>query len=743
MHTAAWRPEDKDVSDGESTGGVAFPSAKYASLSLAQKLLVLAFLGVGVWYLTWRPSAFNLDAPVFSSVVYGAEIFGFACALLYLAMCWKLRQRKPLPVLEGATTAVFVPTINESVDIVRRTVMAAQRMKHATEVWLLDDGNRLEMQVLADELGCRYLARTENSHAKAGNLNNALRHTDAEFIAIFDADHAPAHNFLEETLGFFRDAMVAFVQTPQDFYNLDSFQHRLDREHSLVWSEQTLFFRVIQAGKDNLNAAFFCGSCAVIRREALDDIGGFATGTVTEDIHTSIKLHKRGWKSVYYARSLAFGLAPASAIPFLKQRLRWGQGAMQVWRQEGVVFARGLSAGQRVSYLATMLAYFEGWQRLIFFLAPVVVLTTGTMPIMQLDREFLVRFIPYYVLTFWVFEEVARGYGRSLLTEQYNMLRFPVFITATFGLFLRKLRFVVTPKQMGVRDATRNSLWPQYLVFGLNLVAIPVGLVFYSGQGGLPPGALVANVAWATLTFGIAALAIRYALRSSSYQRREYRFPLPVPLRVAGPNGRAAVALATDISPLGCRIVGAPAAAATAGHEIRGELLLPTGPLPVVASVRAVIPAGNDEHAQPALGCEFRWGVSDERNQLEMFLFGSDLQWQLNGLSDRVRTPIERLAALVSGAPDAKWRRLAGQTWSPVMYKRVNAEQGSGVGFISGTDPKTGERTMVSLGILPRNGRLYAEEVTAAGPRGVVGRVEDEEVLETHAAPIYLYRLTA
>jgi cellulose synthase (UDP-forming) len=595
--------------------------------------------------------------------------------------------------------------------------------------------------VLADELGCRYLARTENLHAKAGNLNNALRYTQAEYIAIFDADHAPAHNFLEETLGFFRDDKVAFVQTPQDFYNLDSFQHRLDRRESLVWSEQTLFFRVIQAGKDRLNAAFFCGSCAVIRRKALDDIGGFATGTVTEDIHTSIKLHKRGWDSVYYSRSLAFGLAPSSAIPFLKQRLRWGQGAMQVWRQEGILTARGLSLKQRLSYLATVLAYFEGWQRLVFFTAPVIVLTTGTMPIVGFDSEFLLRFIPYYLLTFWVFEEVARGYGRSLLTEQYNMIRFAVFITATFGFFLRKLRFVVTPKTMGEADATRRMLWPQYLVLGLNVLAIPIGIYYY-GDGGLPRGALVANVLWAAATFGIAGVAIRYALQSSSFKRREYRFPLPVPLRMTNARGQETVALATDISPLGCRVVGMPANEATPGQDLHGELLLPTGALPVVATVRAVTAAGKKPHEEPALGCEFRWGVSDERNQLEMFLFGSDLQWQLNGLSDRVPTLLERAQAMFQGSR-AEARRLAGKSWSPVLYKRVNSQQGSGVGFISRSDPRTGERTMVSLGALPPNGHVYAEEVTSAGPRGVVGRVEEEGVLETHAAPIYLYRLTA
>jgi cellulose synthase (UDP-forming) len=209
-------------------------------------------------------------------------------------------------------------------------------------------------------------------------------------------------------------------------------------------------------------------------------------------------------------------------------------------------------------------------------------------------------------------------------------------------------------------------------------------------------------------------------------------------------RGGVSLGLATDISPLGCRIVGPIATAAAVGQDLRGELLLPGGSLPVVASVKAVIPdASHDGDGTAALGCEFRWATSDERNQLEMFLFGSDLQWQLNGLSDRIRTPLEKLQGLLGDTGSTPSRRLAAQRWSPILYKRVNAGQGSGVGFISAQDPRTGERTMVSLGVLPRHDRLFAEEVTASGPRGVVGRVADEEVLETHAAPIYLYRLTA
>ncbi len=716
--------------------------AEYPSpLTIPQRMVVLAFIASALWYLSWRVGSFNPDALIFSVLMFAAEVFGFGCALLSVFICWSPRKRTPPPVPADAQVAVFVPTINESVDIVRRTLLSAQRMQHATEVWLLDDGNRPEMRILAGDLGCHYLARTENANAKAGNLNNALLHTSAEFIAVFDADHAPAPTFLKETLGFFSDARVAFVQTPQDFYNLDSFQHRLGTGNSRVWSEQTLFFRAIQAGKDRWNAAFFCGSCAVIRRAALDDVGGFATGSVTEDIHTSIRLHKRGWHSVYHGRSLAFGLAPATAIPFLKQRLRWGQGAMQVWRQEGVLFSRGLSLAQRLSYLATMLAYFEGWQRALFFLAPVVVLTTGLMPIAEINSEFLIRFVPYYLLTFWAFEEVSRGYGRSLLTEQYNMLRFAVFIAATFGFFMRRLRFVVTPKSMGEADATRRSLWPQYLVLVLNAVAIPVGIIVHLRGGTLPVGALVANVMWAAVTLVLAVLAIRFSLKLSSFRRREYRFPLPVPLRVVTPQGTA-VGLATDISPHGFRLRGMPVTGARVGDEVRGELLLPSGRLPVRATIRDLVrPESADAGGLEAVGCEFSWDSASNRNQLEMFLFGSDLQWRLNGYDDRVKTPTERLAAALSGRREVA--RPRGQHWSPLVYRDLEATAESGVGFISAADPLSPSRTVVSMGALPRNARLNAEEVTLRGAIDVTGSIADEQVLETDAAPIYLYKLTA
>jgi cellulose synthase (UDP-forming) len=246
---------------------------------------------------------------------------------------------------------------------------------------------------------------------------------------------------------------------------------------------------------------------------------------------------------------------------------------------------------------------------------------------------------------------------------------------------------------------------------------------------------------WAGITLVLAVLAIRFSLRLASFRRREYRFPLPVPLRVVTPQGFA-VGLATDISPRGFRLLGTPVTGARVGDELLGDLLLPSGRLPVRATIRDLVrPTPPDAGGPQAVGCEFSWDSASNRNQLEMFLFGSDLQWRLNGFDDRVRTPIELFGAALSGRREIPSPR--GQHWSPLIYRNREATTESGVGFISAVDPSSRSRTVVALGALPRNTRLRAEEVTLHGAINVTGSVADEQVLETDAAPIYLYRLTA
>ncbi len=231
---------------------------------------------VGVDYVAWRFAVtLNPDAMWLSLPVWLAELYGLFASTLFFFIVWGPIKRKVAPPpAPGIRVDIFVPTYNEPLWIVRRTLLGTREVRYPHTTYLLDDGNRPEMAALAKQLGCEYLARGHNADAKAGNLNFGLAHSRGDFIAIFDADHIPMPEFLDRTLGYFADPRVAFVQTPQEFYNIDSYQHQVDLEHRRSWHEQALFYRVIQPGKDRWNAAFFCGSCAVVRRSALARMGG-------------------------------------------------------------------------------------------------------------------------------------------------------------------------------------------------------------------------------------------------------------------------------------------------------------------------------------------------------------------------------------------------------------------------------------------------------------------------------------
>jgi cellulose synthase (UDP-forming) len=245
-------------------------------------------------------------------------------------------------------------------------------------------------------------------------------------------------------------------------------------------------------------------------------------------LHTSIRLHAAGFRSVYHAEPLAFGLAPESIEPFVTQRVRWGQGAMHVWRTEGILSNPGLSWAQRINYLASVATYFDGWTKGLFYFAPVAVLLTGSVPLVAAMPTFLLHFVPYYIFTFWVFEEVGRGYGRTLYIEQYNMARFAAFAWATLAWFFPNGRFEVTRKRSRARRLLRFTM-AQWLVVCSNLLAVPVGIAIYRHTHMLPLAGVAANVLWAGINCGLAAAVLRHTLVVQRRQRAQYRFPVPLP----------------------------------------------------------------------------------------------------------------------------------------------------------------------------------------------------------------------
>lgn len=344
-------------------------------------LSLIASLRYMYWRLTDTLGFDNGFDMIFGYGLVLAELYALTVLIFgYLQTAWPL-QRKPQLIKsapdEWPTVDVFIPTYNEALSIVKLTIFAAQAIdwpKDKLRVHVLDDGRRDDFQNFCRRIGVNYITRDNNQHAKAGNLNEALKVTDGEFIAIFDADHVPTRSFLQVTLGWFlKDANLALLQTPHFFFSPDPFEKNLDTFRS-VPNEGELFYGLVQDGNDLWNASFFCGSCAVIRRTHLLDIGGIATETVTEDAHTALKLSRKGYNTAYLAIPQAAGLATESLSRHISQRIRWARGMAQIFRTDNPLLGKGLSLGQRICYLNAMLHFFYGLPRLVFLTAPLAYL---------------------------------------------------------------------------------------------------------------------------------------------------------------------------------------------------------------------------------------------------------------------------------------------------------------------------------------------------------------------------------
>ncbi len=606
-----------------------------------RKALVILSLAVSFYYLLWRAGTLNHNALLFSCVLYGAEIYGFLTSLGFYFMVYRPTFRKSVPAAQGLGVDVFIPTLNEDASLLRKTILGCIRMDYPHRTILLDDGNRPEIQALCEELKCVYLARISHEHAKAGNLNFGLKYSNADFVAIFDADHVPQHDFLTKLLGYFKEEKVALVQTPQDFYNLDSFEHRRTGDNGL-WTEESLFYSLIMPGKDHWNAAFLCGSGAVLRRKALDDIGGFATGTVTEDLHTSIRLHSRGWRSVYHRESLAHGIAPQELKPFQSQRLRWGMGAMQIFAKDNPLFKKGLTIPQRINYMASMTTYFDGFQKLVYYFSPAVVLFSGVLPITAYNMAFLVRFVPHLALSMVAYEEMSRGYGKSFLMEQYNMTRFYVFIKSVFSFLRRKkIAFKVTPKSGSPAKASPGLLTPQILVLAGSASAIAWALFFAPYR--LAHGFVIANILWAFLNSGIAFLAIKYSL-GKVQRRKDFRFPAKIVALVNSENNDTAIAIIEDIHEKGISMNSF--ARLDPGKKTELTFLFPGKPVSVSGRILNGGPPTADG-LRHFYRMAFDEVAADAQNRIIEFSFTYALNKMMGESATVFDTPLERIGQFI------------------------------------------------------------------------------------------------
>ena len=530
---------------------------------MRQALMVLA-LAVSILYLWYRGQyTLNLETnyAIFASLLlYSAEAWGFLSMCLYFFQVWDLSEPAEQPILEGRTVDVFVPTYNEDVLLLRTTLQACLDLDYPHRTYVLDDGRRDEVRELADELGVRYITRDSNQHAKAGNLNHALEQTDGEFIIIFDADHVPQKRFINRLIGYFRDEKCGFVQTPHAFYNFDNFQGSCNFNKKKYWDDGLLFYKVIQRGLNRWNAVIFAGSAAIFRRKALEEVGYIAVETITEDMHTGIRMTALGWKTVYVSEPLISGQAAPDVTTFHSQRLRWGEGNLSILFIDNPLLMRGLTIPQRLSYFSSIISWSAGFSRIALYLTPPLLLLTGVAPLKEFTWTLGIILASYLLITQMSLRLVS-GKNWSLFDiELFSMASFWTQIRSMFRAVFRrkKSKFVVTSKRGRQSDSLAPYIAPQLVLISISFIALVWGalrLVFNTSSDWYGPGIggplcmFYIYLAWVVVRRAMGAADQRFAYRHNAV--------LPVSFSFEDTGGEAlrGMGVTADLSEAGINLV--------------------------------------------------------------------------------------------------------------------------------------------------------------------------------------------
>ena len=519
-------------------------------------------------YLWWRyTETLNWDDPLALALGAGlllAETYAWLVLILGFFQTVNPLERKPVPLPKDTdlwpTVDVYIPTYNEPLSVVRPTTLAALSIDWPADklnVYILDDGKRPEFKDFAAEIGVGYLARADNNHAKAGNMNSAMRYTDGEYIAIFDCDHVPARSFLQMTMGqFLKDSKVCLVQTPHHFFSADPFERNLNN-HSQIPNENMLFYGLIQDGNDMWDATFFCGSCAVLKRAALDDIGGFAFETVTEDAHTALRMQRAGYKTAYINIPQAAGLATDSLSAHIGQRIRWARGMAQIFRLDNPLMGKGLSIPQRLCYINAMLHFLSGIPRIVFLTAPLALIYFNAYIIYAPFIAIFIYVVPTLIQIKATNSRIQGKYRYSFWGEVYeSVLAWYILKPTTVALFNpNKGKFNVTEKG-GLNDEEHYD-WgiskPYLILLLINLLGIIVGVLRLFLGDSSQIGVLIISMGWAFYNIIILGAAVAVAAEARQV-RHSHRIKANFPAGVRLANGHTLKVKITDYSDNGVGI---------------------------------------------------------------------------------------------------------------------------------------------------------------------------------------------
>ena len=590
-------------------------------LWMRRSLLALLAL-LSLHYLQWRVvHSLNLSSGLaagLSLLLLLAEGWLLLSGLLPLLLAWR-RFSDGSPEADAAqarwqagdwrpTVDVLIPTCGEPLPVLERCVRACSRLRYPhRQLWLLDDAGRPEVAALAARYGAAYHHRPERRHAKAGNLNAGLARSRGELVAVFDADFVPQEHFLERTIGLLLDPQVALVQTPQHFLNADPVMRNLAMEAWLLPDEES-FYRWIEPVRSAWDAVVCAGTSFLVRRSALEQVGGFVEQAISEDLVTGMLLASRGWRLRYLGEKLSAGLAAETMLDFVRQRQRWAAGTLQALRlRQGPLRLRGLKPGQRLAYLEGALHWFNTVPRLLLLLMPLSIGLLGVVPVLLTEAAVLGKLLPLWITLLLSTGWLNRGSRHALLADLPGWaLAVPLAATVLASLWGRVQPFRITPKHRvqgrgGIAAVLALPLLLLLALNGLNLFWI----LHHLAAGGSPGGWL--GLFWGGLTLLGLVVALR-ACRDPAAGDPAPWLALAVEARLQGrdPSGRP-LQQTVPIRAMSERgaVLGA-AAALPEGFRLEQLQLLPPGAALPSLPVQPELIDGRLRWAWPAEPCPAR-----------------------------------------------------------------------------------------------------------------------------------------
>ncbi|MBI1217584.1 MAG: UDP-forming cellulose synthase catalytic subunit [Rhodobacteraceae bacterium] len=634
------------------------------------RLALLATASVVVMrYWAWRvtetlpsidhPVSFGIALILFAVETYAILVF-FLNAFLTADPTDRQLPAKVDPQ-DLPTVDVLVPSYNEPSEMLSVTLAAAKNMIYPPKlrtVVLCDDGGtdqrcnspdadlaqrsqarRAELQALCRDLGVTYATRARNVSAKAGNMSSALERLNGDLVVVFDADHVPSRDFLARTVGYFvEDPQLFLVQTPHFFINKDPIERNIGFREDCP-AENEMFYNLIHRGLDRWGGAFFCGSAAVLRRRALDSVGGFAGETITEDAETALEIHSKGWKSLYLNRAMIAGLQPETFASFIQQRGRWASGMMQMLLLKNPLFRRGLRLPQRLCYINSMSFWFFPLIRMTFLLAPLIYLFFGIQMFVSTSNEVLVYMVFYMMTSFLVQSALFSRDRWPLISEIYEVAQAPYLAGAVIRTVIRprSAKFNVTAKDETLSEDYISPIYGPLLTLFLLLLAGVVALVLRWVAFPGDRSVLLVVGGWAVFNFLLVALSLR-AVSEKQQRRAAPRVEMKMPGEARLESGAGTVFPVTIID------------GSTSGARLLARL-------PATQEVRAPIKPGDIIYFKPQFAdaahlardvrCQVRSAVPEAGGVLLGVLFDQNQ-------SIAVR---ETVAYLIFGESD-NWRRI-------------------------------------------------------------------------------------